>query len=241
MREVLGAGIIFFAGPFARFSARDYLRASGVGGEVQMSIGVRLGVAMLAVLAVSAGMATAQEAVRIEPPPPTTGPGGAGGVVTTPSPLNLNSTLSPPPSAPRTSSPNLGDAAATAPPPSSATSGETGNESVPPTNSLLLSAHGLTGNSGGECDITDAARQTCSGEDCLLSCPSDVCPGQESEKCEFVIDCVAEITADAVSDDEQCDEQYVEHSTFDKDGKTTPVTIIRVPVGKTCKPPPCMN
>jgi hypothetical protein len=206
-----------------------------------MSIGVRVGAAMLAVLAVGAGMATAQEAVRVEPLPPTTGLGSAGGVVTNPSPLNLNSTLSPPPSAPPASSPNLGDAAATAPPPSSATSGETGNESAPATNSPLLSARSLTGNSGGECDITDAARQTCSGEDCLLSCPSDVCPGQESEKCEFVIDCVAEITADAVSDDEQCEEQYVEHSTFENNGKTMPVTIIRVPVGKTCKPPPCRN
>ncbi len=239
MREVSEAGISFLKGPFARFSTYDYLHSSVVGGGAWMSICGRVGAAMLAVLAMSAGLGTAQEAIRIEPLPPTTGLSGAGGVVTNPSPLNLNSTLSPPPSAPPALSPNLGGAAATAPPLSSATSGETGDESAPAMNSLLLSAHSLTGNSGGECDITDAARQTCSGEDCLLSCPSDACPNQESEKCEFVIDCVAEIAADAASDDQQCDEQYIEHSTIESEGKSEPVTIIRIPVGQTCKPPPC--
>lgn len=209
-----------------------------------MSKYVRASLAMLSVLLISLMPAVAQEVFRSEPTPPMTGQGGtigAGGLGPSQSAPDLHSTLSGPMSAPRVSSPNLEAPRAAAPALSSPAAGGTASQSTPQPSPLLLSAHSSGDGGGGECDITAAARQSCSGAGCLLSCPSDACAGQESDKCEFVIDCVAEIAADVASDDQQCDEQYIEHTTYENGGNATPVTIVRIPVGQTCKPPPCMK
>ncbi|MBS0240476.1 MAG: hypothetical protein JSR89_18840 [Proteobacteria bacterium] len=208
-----------------------------------MSTGVQVIVATLGMMLLGAALAIAQEAVRIGPPPSAGlgGIGGAGAVVTGPGQLTTSPTLSAPSPAPSIETPNVNTSpSATIPAPLSA-NGENDNQVAPSTNSPLLAAHSSANGNSGECDITDAARQTCSGDDCLLSCPSDICPSQESDKCEFVIDCAAEIAADATSDDQQCDEQVVEHSTVERDGKTMPVTVIRIPAGQQCKPPPCVK
>ncbi|RUP10465.1 hypothetical protein [Hyphomicrobium sp.] len=208
-----------------------------------MSTRVPVIVATLGLVLLGAALAIAQEAVRIEPPPSAGlgGIGGAGGVVTSPGQLTTSPMLSAPSPAPSIEAPNVNASPSAAAPAPSPANGENDNQDAPQANSPLLAAHSSANGNSGECDITDAAHQTCSGEDCLLSCPSDVCPGQESDKCEFVIDCLAEITADATSDDQQCDEQFVEHSTFERDGTTMPVTVIRIPAGQQCKPPPCVK
>ncbi len=113
----------------------------------------------------------------------------------------------------------------------------TPNETRPP----LLWAKSSTEKDDGECDIADAVRPGCSGPECHLSCSPDACPGHETTKCEFALDCAAEIAADLASGDHQCDEQYLEHTTVEVEGNSTPITIVRIPVGEECKPPPCMK
>jgi hypothetical protein len=106
----------------------------------------------------------------------------------------------------------------------------------------LAWAYGWTADKADKCDISDAARKSCSGPDCLLSCLADSCHGQESASCEFTIDCAAEITADLVAGDQLCDPKSIEHRTFqtDRDGLVT-INVIKIAVGESCKPPPCVK
>ena len=177
----------------------------------------------------------AQE-VRVAPPAGEIGGvGGAGGVISNPITPNLNSTLQAPSLAPLPSTDDT---------PSQATvnsSGENASPGLKETHAPLLWASSSTANDDSDCDITDSVRQSCSGPDCHLSCSPDGCPGHETTKCEFAIDCAAEITVDLGSGERRCEEQYLEHTTIETEGNPTPVTIVRIPVGEECKPPPCMK
>jgi hypothetical protein len=105
----------------------------------------------------------------------------------------------------------------------------------------LLSATGRSGDGGNECDMSEAARETCNGPACLLSCLSDACPNQTNEACEFVIDCAKEITADLVSDDKQCEDETIERTNVSNANGYFGVNIVHLKVGERCKPPPCMK
>jgi hypothetical protein len=105
--------------------------------------------------------------------------------------------------------------------------------------SPLLWAYGWTADQASKCDISDAVRQSCSGPNCLLSCLADACPGQENATCEFVIDCAAEITADVVAGDQQCDQQSIEYTTVQSEGGPVTVNVVKIAAGESCKPPPC--
>jgi hypothetical protein len=105
----------------------------------------------------------------------------------------------------------------------------------------LLSATGRAGEGGNECNMSEAARETCDGPGCILSCASDACPNQKNETCEFVIDCAQEITADLVSDDKQCEDQTIEQTSISNANGLVEVNIVHLKVGERCKPPPCMK
>ena len=186
--------------------------------------------------------------------------GAAGAVVTIPVIPNLNTNLSLPPTLsapvimapapsaaaapaipaePTTAAPPIGPAPAEVP--AEATMTTLAPDPVPTPPEPLLWARGWTADQASRCDMSDAARQTCSGPDCLLSCSADVCPGQQSANCEFAIDCSAEITAELVSGDQQCDEQSVERTEDSSDRGVITVSVIRLAAGESCRPPPCVN
>ena len=177
---------------------------------------------------------------------------GAGAVVTMPTIPNLNTNLgtiqglSAPPQIQTLSAPPAAAAPARAAP--AASEGQSQPvvaatpatpEPAPAARLPLLWASGWTADSATRCDMSDAARETCSGPDCKLSCAANVCPGQENGYCEFVIDCAAEIISDIATGDQPCDEASIEETTVSTDSGMVRVNIIHIAAGESCKPPPC--
>jgi hypothetical protein len=178
------------------------------------------------------------------PGAPSGGIGAAGaagsiGGATLPSPpqgLSTNSLSVPDLRVPNISAPQ---GTATAPAASPAEPNAEPAAQASPPRAPLVSAFGKTEDESGRCEITSSARESCSGPDCLLSCAADTCPGQENATCEFVIDCAAEIVSDIASGDQQCDDATIEHTTVGNDGIAIAVSIVRLPAGQSCEPPPC--
>jgi hypothetical protein len=94
---------------------------------------------------------------------------------------------------------------------------------------------------GGECELSPAEKEPCSGPYCLLTCAAGSCGEKESTSCEFVIDCAAEIAAEIVTGDQQCEDAAIEVTTLSTQSGEAKVEIVRLPSGTTCKPPPCVH
>ena len=89
------------------------------------------------------------------------------------------------------------------------------------------------------CNIYRARFASCNGRRCSLSCAHSSCPGSPPNDCEFQVRCLAEIAAEVISGEPLCRDVYITRSVI-QSGRRFKIQRIKIKVGQTCRPPPCL-